>query len=773
MELRRAITPLLIVLLIAGCGGSDNAARYGVGVTVKGLTGTLVVQNSPTNSLTITSDGTYSFPQKYPNGVEYNVSIASQPDGQGCRISNATGTIAGAEVTAPSITCLAQGLALVAGNSGGAGAADGTGSAASFQGPAAVATDSAGNVYVADFNNFTIRRITPAGAVSTFAGSPGQSGSTDGDGNAARFRGPTGLATDSSGNIYVADMLGATIRKITPGAVVTTLAGSTGITGSADGTGATATFNLPTDVATDSAGNIYVADSGNSTIRKITSAGVVTTVAGIPGIRGSADSDTGSTAHFNVPTNLAVDSNGNIYVTDSLNLTIRKITPAGTVTTFAGNRGVPGATDGTGTAATFNNPSGITTDAAGNVYIADSGDHSIGFGQTIRKITPAGVVTTLAGTAGLSGGDDGSGTAARFDYPAGLAADTAGNLYVADSGNGSVRKISPAAAVTTLAGTSWFDVSGASDGTSAAARFARPEGVVTDSAGNVFIADTLNSTIRKITPDGMVTTLAGKAGVVGAMDGTGDAASFGEPAGLAIDGAGNIYVADSLSQSIRKITPAGVVTTLAGGTLGSTDGTGKAAGFNHPGGLAVDNSGNVYVADTGNSTIRKVTPAGVVTTFAGTTGMPAWSDAVGTSAMFAYPRGVAIDGSGNVYVADSGDDTIRKITPGGVVSTLAGAYFQKGSADGSGSAASFNDPESLVVDPFGNLYVADRGNNTIRKVTPGGVVTTFAGQAAVGYAHFAAGTLPGSLSSPRSIALFGPTLYTQSDNAIVKITGLR
>ena len=219
-------------------------------------------------------------------------------------------------------------------------------------------------------------------------------------------------------------------------------------------------------------------------------------------------------------------------------------------------------------------------------------------------------------------------------------------------------------------------------------------GVAVDSAGNVYVADTYNDEIRKITPSGVVTTLAGSAGQAGSSDGTGSAARFDWPEGVAVDSAGNVYVADCRNDEIRKITPSGVVTTLAGsaGQYGSSDGTGSAARFDGPMGVAVDSAGNVYVADYGNDEIRKITPSGVVTTLAGSAGQTGSSDGTGSAARFYYPEGVAVDSAGNVYVADAGNDEIRKITPSGVVTTLAGSAGQTGSSNGTGSAASFYFP---------------------------------------------------------------------------------
>jgi sugar lactone lactonase YvrE len=320
--------------------------------------------------------------------------------------------------------------------------------------------------------------------------------------------------------------------------------------------------------------------------------------------------------------------------------------------------------DGVGAAARFNRPQGVATDRAGNVYVADTSNH------TIRKITPAGVVTTLAGTAGSSGSTDATGAAARFNRPQSLATDSAGNVYVADYYNTTIRKITPAGMVSTLAGTAGFSLA-----TRAAQRFSAVTSVATDSAGNVYVAEYYGNTISKVTPTGAVSTLAGPVNrATGSTDGTGAGARFNWPHGVATDRAGNVYVADTSNHTIRKITSAGGVTTLAGmaGLIGSTDATGAAARFYFPAHIASDSAGNLYVADNGNHTIRKITPAGVVSTLAGTASLMGSTDATGAAARFYYLEGVATDIAGNVYVADSGNHTIRKITPAGVVTTLAG-----------------------------------------------------------------------------------------------------
>ena len=313
-------------------------------------------------------------------------------------------------------------------------------------------------------------------------------------------------------------------------------------------------FQAPWGIAVDNAANVYVADTEDCTISKITPAGRVTTLAGRAGYRGLTNG-LGGNARFIMPRGAAVDNAGNIYLADSF--TIRKVAPTGVVTTLAGQRGYPGATDGIGTNAQFDLPSGVTADSVGNVYVADR--------HTIRKITPGGEVSTLAGLAGRAGTLDGAGTDARFsDMEKGIAVDSAGNVYVADAWNHTIRRMTPAGEVLTLAGS--FH-KGSNDGAGTNAGFFKPCGIAVYAAGVVYVADTFNHTIRKITPEGLVSTLAGTAGTAGSADGAGSNALFDHPRGIALDDAGNVYVADTGNRSLRKLTPAGVVTTLAGKSL--------------------------------------------------------------------------------------------------------------------------------------------------------------------------------------------------------------
>jgi sugar lactone lactonase YvrE len=522
------------------------------------------------------------------------------------------------------------------------------------------------------------------------------------------------VASDGAGNLFVTDAANYTIRKIVIATgKVTTLAGTAGAAGSDDGTGATARFNFPQGVTSDGAGNLYVTDSGNNTIRRIVIAtGKVTTLAGSAPAAGS-DDGTGAKARFTAPQGITNDGAGNLFVADSVNNTIRKVVIAtGAVTTLTGSAGLTGGSDGTGAKALFNGPGDVASDGAGSLIVADTNNHAIR-----AVVIASGAVTTLAGSASSAGRDNGPATTARFQAPIGVASDGAGNLLVADSGNHAIRKIVLATqTVSTLAG--FAGKAGSDDGTGAAALFDDPQGVASDGADNLFVADSDNHTIRRVVvATGVVTTLAGDPTTPGSDDGAGPAARFNTPLAVVCDGAGNLFVADSGNHTIRKIVIAGgTVTTLAGsaGIAGSADGMAASARFDTPSGLAVDHAGNLFVADTGNRTIRKLVIAtAAVSTLAGSVATAGDDDGVGTAARFDTPGALVCDSAGNLFVADSGKNTIRKIhVATQLVTTVVGTSGRWENVLGPlpGEIAS---PAGLTFLPTGELVLTDRVGNVI------------------------------------------------------------
>jgi len=660
-------------------------------------------------------------------------------------------------------TVSAPGIYLLSGNDFGAGVANGAGTAARFDTPSGIARDAQGNLYVADRYNNEVRKIDPQGNVTTFAGMPGERGYVDAQGASARFSVISGIAVDNAGNVYVDDYGNALIRKITPDGRVSTLAGRAGLSGHNDGQGSDALFSgNPSALTVDGSGNVYVAEP--YWVRKITPSGLVTTLAG-----------SSSGTDFVDLNGIAVDNAGNVYVTDSgwimLNrhtasetthstALVRKITPAGVISTLAGteNTGdvsaVMGYADGTGTAARFRYPEGLTIDSAGNLFVADRGNHAI------RKITPDGVVTTIAGMASQSGSADGAVADARFTSPSAITVDANGVLYITDMADHTVRKIIAGGSVTTIAGAA--PRTGSADGAGSAALFNAPTGLTRDSAGNLYVADTGNQTIRRISGT-QVTTFAGSAGQTGAANGIGSAARFNRPLDVASDTLGNIFVADDGNYLVRRITPAGDVSTYAGaGQEGYVDGPALSALFIEPRGVAVDINGNTYVADRAGDSIRKITPQGMVSTLAGHQDTSYAPYGFGTGNELGFPLDVAVDKAGNVYTIDS-NTAVRKITPDGKITTLAGVPFQSGTQDGTGSAARFNVPQSLTVDDEGNVYVAD--SRAIRKITPLGVVTTVAGATAGGQSDQLR-----NIYRPSGITMTGPkSLAFTSGNGVFEL----
>ena len=450
-------------------------------------------------------------------------------------------------------------------------------------------------------------------------------------------------------------------------------------------------------MAVDSAGNLYIADSGNQRIRKVDLTGTITTIAGTGEFGFSGDGGPAVEAELHSPRGVAVDSAGNLYIADSRNRRIRKVDSTGTITTIAGTGEFGFSGDGgPAVEAELRSPYGVAVDSAGNVYIADVID------QRIRKVDSTGTITTIAGTGefGFSG-DGGPAVEAELRRPYGVAVDSAGNVYIADVIDQRIRKVDSTGTITTIAGTGEFGFSG-DGGPAVEAELRRPYGVAVDSAGNVYIADVSNQRIRKVDSTGTITTIAGT-GEFGFSGDGGPAveAELRRPYGVAVDSAGNLYIADTGNRRIRKIDSTGTITTIAGTgecCFVSTDDGGPAveAWLYDPRGVAVDSAGNVYIADSGNRHIRKVDSTGTITTIAGTGELGFSGDGgPAAAARLAFPYGVAVDSAGNVYIADVSNQRIRKIDSTGTIITIAGTGELGFSGDG-GQAV-----EAELRNPYG------------------------------------------------------------------------
>ena len=576
--------------------------------------------------------------------------------------------------------------------------------AAQLSSPWGVALDGAGNLYIADSNNRRIRKVDAAGMISTVAGDGTRGyGGDGGPATAAQLGSPWGVATDGSGNLYIADIGNWRIRKVDAAGDISTVAGDGTLGFGGDGGPAVAAqLNYPLGVAPDGAGNLYIADRGNNRIRKVDSAGVITTVAGYGTWGHGGDGGAATAAQLTSPRGVAPDGAGNLYIADGGNHRIRKVDAAGVITTVAGDRtyGGYGGDGGPAVAAQLASPRGVALDGAGNLYIADWGNNRI------RKVDSAGVISTVAG--GGPVGDGGAAVAAQLDSPRGVAVDGAGNLYIADFDNHRIRKVDAAGVISTVAGdgTRGF---GGDGGPATAAQLWSPNSVAPDGAGNLYIADGVNNRIRKVDAAGVISTVA---------------AQLANPRGVALDGAGNLYIADFGNHRIRKVDAAGMITTVAGdGTEGSggDGGPAVAAQLNRPAGVAADGAGNLYIADFGNNRIRKVDSAGVISTVAGD-GRGGYSGDGGTAtaARLSNPAGVAVDGSGNLYIADTGNHRIRRLTPAPAPSISAGGIVLA-----TGTPAVNRISPNAIISVFGQDFA---GTRTLKPVidADGGIAVNLA-----------------------------------------------
>jgi uncharacterized repeat protein (TIGR01451 family) len=615
-----------------------------------------------------------------------------------------------------------------------------------------IAVDSSGNTYFSSPNLNAVFKADPTGVVTRIAGT-GASGYSGDNGPAlsATLDSPQGVAVDSAGDVYIADSYNSRIRRVSAAGTITTVAGDgncCSYTGDG-GAAINAQIGVPYGLAVDSSGDLYLSDTFNNVVRKVATSGIIATVAGNGAYGYSGDNGPATSAEFKDPYSVAVDASGNLYIADSYNYRIRKVSTAGTITTVAGN-GIYGYSGdgGVATSAELSEPYGVAVDATGDLYIADIAN------ERIRKVNSSGTIATVAGNgaAGYSG-DGGTATSAELYYPYGVAVSPAGSLYVSDSGNARIRSVSAAGTISTVVGGATGD-----GGLGEFGHLNQPYGVARDNAGNTYIADTNNNRVRKVAANGTITTVAGT-GVSGYLGDNGPATSaeLNSPYSVAVDGSGNLYIADSYNSRVRKVNSSGTITTVAGNGAYAYSGDGGAAAsasLNEPFGVAVDAAGDLYIADFYNYRVRKVNSSGTITTVAGN-GTYGYSGdgGVATSAELREPWGVAVDTSGNVYIADSYNYRIRMVSTSGIITTVAGNGTYGYSGDGgTATSASLFEPTGVAVDSTGDLYIADTNNNRIRKVTSG-TITTVAGTGSAGYSGDGGVATVAELHDPYGVAV--------------------
>jgi uncharacterized protein (TIGR03437 family) len=608
-------------------------------------------------------------------------------------------------------------------------------------GLARVGHDPSGNVYFTALHS--VYRLDPSGTAIRVAGNgtPGFSGD-GGPATSAQLNSPQGVAVDSAGNIYIADTGNERIRLVSNGTISTFAGNGTSGSNGDYGDPLQAQLHLPQGLALDSARNLYIADSANNVIRWITG-GVIYTFAGNHIAGFSHEGGPAVDAALNVPLDVAFDTSGNLYIADSGNGRIRQVSTSGVITTVVGG-GSTYTEGGLATATVLAGPHGVAVDSSGNLYVADSDANHI-YKVSNNVITNfAGILNTATTSTGSGitntrgfAGDGGAATSAQVNSPSSVVIDSSGNIHFTDLYNARVRKIVSSGTISTVVGNGSTAYSG--DGGSAQnALMNAPAGVAPGPGGVVYISDTNNQRIRRIGTDGTISTVVGN-GTAG-FAGDGAAASSAQvsyPAGLAVDSAGNVYFADLANQRVRKVS-GGVVSTIAGsGTsgFGGDGGSATAGQLNSPTAVAADNVGNLYIADFSNNAIRKVSN-GTISTLAGT-GVAGYSgdNGLARQAQLNAPSGVAIDAAENVYVADSANQVVRKITPDGIITTFAGMNGNPGAGGDGGPAisAQLAVPSAIAVDSAGNVYITDASTARVRRVDTTGVISTIAGSGPPGY----------------------------------------
>lgn len=574
--------------------------------------------------------------------------------------------------------------------------------------PQAVAVDKSGNIYIADGVNHGIRKIATDGAISAFS----SVGAAD-------------LKLDASGNIYVVDGVAQAGKISTTGALIL-LAGGT--TNAFSGVATSVKLNLPAGIAVDTSGNIYIADTYNCVIRKVTPDGNLTTIAGTGICDFTGDGGQATNARLYYPMSLVVDSSGAIYEGEQYG--VRKIVN-GVISTVVGNGTV--VADGPAAQSAVGSVVGLALDSNGNLYVADGDNNRV---RVVTSSSNGLNIKTIAGTGVLGfAGDGGQAISALLNNPSNLTFDSGGNLYIVDQGNARIRKVTVSGVISTIAGASHFSGDGAA---AVNAQIHLPQDVIADSSGNIYISDTSNHRVRRIAVDGTISTIAGNGTCAYAGDGgKATSASLCLPSQLALDTSGNLYIADTLNFVVRRVNlSSGTIATFVGtGQVGDSGDNGQAAAaqLGLPFGLAIDSKGNLYVSDELNNRVRKVAAGtGVITTFAGTESFGFSGDGgLATAARLYFPGQLAVDASDNLYIIDQYNYRVRKVS-GGIISTIAGI----GTCCGTGTGANntyIGPAGGIAADASGNVYISISNFGYIAKVVPSGAISFIAGTGTPGF----------------------------------------
>lgn len=593
----------------------------------------------------------------------------------------------------------------------------GPATSASLNTPSGLAVDALGNVYFCDTGNHRVRRVSPDGIITTISGSRAGFGGDGGLAVYALLNTPRGLALGPDGSIYISDTGNNVIRRITRDGLISTYAGSRQPGSTGDGGPATAGSISPHAMTFGPDGSLYFAEFDDHRVRRVTRDGILLPVAG-NGTRGySGDNGQATAAALANPSGIAFDATGNLYISEYGNFVIRRVSPDGIIRPFAGSRTPGFSPDGTPAAdARFMGTTGLSIDSAQNIYVGDQ------FNFRVRVVDSGLHVSTVLGSGGYRNPPDGAPLSGSFfNAPRGLAFDPDGNLIVVDLGAQRIRRLDADGTFHTIAGSG---TRGTFNNLAALETFfLDPVGVVVNSSGSVFVADTLGHRIRRIDGDRISTIAGSGSAAFGGDGGPAGTASLNRPHGLALDAAGNLYIADEFNHRIRRITPSGTISTVVGtGTAGSTGDNGQAAEatLRNPFAVAFDRTGNMYIAESQGHVVRRVDTGGIITTIAGT-GRAGFGGDGGParSALLNAPAALAFDASGNLYIGERDGHRVRRIDTSGVITSIAGIGVSGFSGDGGrADQAALNGPNGgLAVDSSGNLYISDTGNNRIRVVT--------------------------------------------------------